>query len=107
VYAAIEFENTGRDVLWIPRRREVFFGYEQKSGFGVSSGEEWSSSCDGIQYVRVKPGQKVRYEKGFIVPALKGEIDVYITANRAVTAPLLVDRNAAAPTSVPSGGRSS
>jgi hypothetical protein len=88
VYASIEFENTGSNVLWIPRRREIFFGFEQD---GASS-ESWSSSCDGLQYVRVRPGEKISYEKGFLVPGMAGEIKVFVTANRKVAAPLLVQR---------------
>src|SRR5688500_19166211 len=56
VYATVEFENTGSTDLWIPRRREIFFGFEQKSTFGVSMSESWESSCDGLQFVKVKPG---------------------------------------------------
>lgn len=89
VNASIEFENTGSDVLWIPRQREVFFGFEQKGPFEVSS-EEGESSCDGLQYVRVRPGQKVRYEKEFAAPGIHGEVSVYITADRRVSVPLLV-----------------
>jgi hypothetical protein len=91
VYASIEFENTGSDILWIPRRREVFFGFEQKGPFHASS-ESWESSCDGLQFVRVKPGQKVKYEKGFAAPGFYGEVGVFITADRKVFAPLVVKK---------------
>jgi hypothetical protein len=101
VYASIEFENTGSDVLWIPRRREVFFGFEQK---GASS-ESWESSCDGFQYVRVKPREKVRYEKGFSAPDFYGEVSVYITVDRKVSAPLVVKKKEPnqPPATAPSG----
>jgi hypothetical protein len=93
VYAAIEFENTGASDLWIPRRRELFFGFDKNSKSGSSSVENWESSCDGLAFVRVKPGQTVQYEKGFVVPALLGEISVYLTINRQVTVPLWVKSN--------------
>lgn len=92
VLVSIEFENTGPGDLWIPRQREVFFGYEQKSEFGEVSAEEWQSSCDGLEYVRVKPGRRVKYEKDFPVPAQYGEIGIFITANREVKVPLTVVR---------------
>jgi hypothetical protein len=90
VYASIEFENTGSETLWIPRRREVFFGFEKKTAFGSSSSESWASSCDGLKFVPVKPGKKVRYEKGFAAPDMVGEVSVFITADRKVSTPVVI-----------------
>lgn len=88
VSATIEFKNTGKQVLWIPRQREIFFGFETDN----TSSESWSSSCDGLQYVKVKPGKTIRYEKAFVAPDLEGEVKVFVTANRKVSALLKVKR---------------
>lgn len=88
ISATIEFKNTGKRILWIPRQREIFFGFEQDN----SVSESWTSSCDGLQYVKVKPGKTVRYEKDFVVPGMEGEVGVFVTVNRKVFAPLVVKR---------------
>jgi hypothetical protein len=88
VTATIEFKNTGKRVLWIPRQREIFFGFEQEN----TSSESWTSSCDGLQYVKVKPGRTIRYEKAFQAPGMEGEVRVYVTADRKVSSLLTVKR---------------
>lgn len=90
VTASIEFENTGRTTLWIPRQREVFFGFEQTIGNFSTSRESGESSCDGLEFVPVRPGRKVKYEKAFPAPDLPGPVTVHITANRQVTVPLMI-----------------
>lgn len=103
VNATIEFENTGTGDLWIPRRREIFFGFEKRTEFVWAKEEQWESSCDGIEFVRVRPRQRVKYEKGFVAPSLQGDITVYITANRSVRAPLRITRNEPPPAPEPTG----
>ncbi|MDQ5979788.1 MAG: hypothetical protein QG602_2763 [Verrucomicrobiota bacterium] len=88
VSATIEFKNTGKRVLWIPRQREIFFGFETAN----TTSESWSSSCDGLQYVRVNPGKTIRYEKAFVAPDMEGAVKVFVTANRKVFALLTVTR---------------
>ena len=92
VHATLEFENTGRDTLWVPTRSELFFGYEQRSATGVSGGQEYRSTCSGLRYVAVKPGTTLKVEKGFVVPAMCGEIRVFVTVKPEVAAPLEVTR---------------
>lgn len=82
-----EFKNTGSGVLWVPRRRELFLGYRQ----GGAGGESWSSSCDGILYVRLQPRQSVRYELSFEVPSLVGQIEIYTSVRRDIAVPLTVE----------------
>lgn len=90
VMVSVEFENTGSRDLWIPRRREVFFGWEATHKGGTASAISWQSSCDGLEYVRVKPGRIVKYEKGFETPALYGEIQVFVTVSSGVKVPLVI-----------------
>ena len=83
-----EFENIGGEKLWVPRRRELFLGYRQDD----TSGESWSSSSDGILYVRLQPGQIVRYNLSFEVPSLYGQIEIYTSVRPDITVPLIVER---------------
>jgi hypothetical protein len=91
VMARLEFTNTGSEPLWVPTRNELFFGWERKQGSGSEGGGLWSSFCDGLQYKKIRPGQKLEYEKGFVVPAVPpGDLLVYISDERATTASLTV-----------------
>ena len=88
VVVSVEFENTGTADLWIPRRQEVFLGYSQEG----TSGGYWSSSCDGIRYVRLRQKEKMRYDLPFDVPTVFGIIEVYASFRRDISAPLVVNR---------------
>jgi hypothetical protein len=88
VIVTVEFLNTGNSFLWVPRAREAFLGY-QLDGAG---GESWSSSCDGIKYIRLGPGAKMRYELPFEAPLLYGDVKVFLGVRRDVSVPLKVKK---------------
>ena len=89
--ARLEFTNTGYEPLWVPTRNELFFGWERMQGSGSEGGGSWSSFCGGLEYKKIRPGQKLEYEKGFVVPAVPpGDLLVYIADERTITAPLTV-----------------
>lgn len=91
VIAYIEFENTGKEVLWVPKRSDLEFGFEYGSSM-IESSQSFGHGR-GLQFVPVRPGKTLKYEKGFIVPQMYGSLHVYITANREITAPLSVGSN--------------
>lgn len=84
-----EFANTGGTTLWVPRKRELFPQFRQKGAGGGS----WASSCDGIRYVRLRPGQSARYEIPFHVPALDaGTAEIYLPVRPDIAARLTIIR---------------
>jgi len=88
VVVSVEFENTGVSDLWIPRSREIFLEYRSGSGGGGS----FSSSCDGIRYVRLHRGEKIKHELPFDVPIDFGVIAISISIRPDVSVPLTVER---------------
>lgn len=100
VTVTVEFENTGKETLWIPRDQETCLWYEQG---GASGGSLLPSACDGLRHVKVSPGRKVSYEKDFVVPALYGEIRIYVWNRRDAGVSLEV-RKESLPSSQPTPG---
>lgn len=89
VTVTAEFTNTGSTALWVPRKRELFPQYRQEGGGGGS----WASSCDGIRYVRLRPGESVRYEIPFEVPLLDaGTAEIYFPIRPDIAVRLTIIR---------------
>ncbi len=47
--------------------------------------EIWSSSCEGLRFVRVPPGKSVSYQQKYVIPDTSpGPIQVYMTQRRDI-----------------------
>lgn len=89
VNARIEFTNTGTTNLWIPRQREISFGFETLIA-GSGRMDLTSSACDGLEFIRLSPGQKISYDKAVSAPEESGAWEIYIMGEGKVRAPLLI-----------------
>lgn len=83
ILITIAFTNTGDGPLWIPRDREVTLGYQRG---GDSLEVLPPSACDGLKFVRVRPGDTVRYEQEYEIPDTEpGPIQVYTIRRRDIS----------------------
>lgn len=79
VMSTMTFTNTGREDLWVPPRSQIAFGWKAESDHSPEMTVHLSpSECSGIKYRRLRPGEALQYELGFVVPYSRGKILVYL-----------------------------
>lgn len=83
---SIEFENTSRSVVAVPKGYDIHLSYHSADG----SGSSWGSKHSIESEPRLRPGQSLRYTKDFVAPWSYGPVEIFTDVRNDVSTTLEV-----------------